>query len=138
MQKLSRNVKAPRIFISAFCIFAVLLCGLVFLAFKQPFKTGEWIASKPGYHMASYGIPRSLLGVCDLQVRVQDPSGTEVARATIFRGIDTREECKTGDQAIKDIKTDDRLTRLEITVSSGSFSVPVEIGRFQNSDFFPK
>ncbi len=131
-------MKSPLILIFGICIFAVLLCGLAFLAFKLPFKTGEWMAAKPGYRIIAYGIPRSLLGVCDLQVRVQDPSGTEVARATIFRGIDTQEECKTGDQAIKDIKTDDRLTRLEITVSSGSFSVPVEIGRFQNSEFFPK
>lgn len=138
MHKLSGIVKVSRIFISVVCIFAVLLCGLAFLALKLPFKTGEWMAAKPGYRITSYGIPRSLLGVCDLQVRVQDTSGTEVARATVFRGIDTREECKTGNQAIMEIKTDDQLTRLKITVSSGSFFVPVEIGRFQTSEFFPQ
>jgi|GEM_PF-5565346 len=98
------------------------------------FKTGEWPASK-GYYIVSYGVPRTLLGVCDLQVRVCDATGAEVARATIFRGIDTREECKRGDYAITNVQTNDEMSRMNITLNSARFSIPLEIGKFQVSDY---
>lgn len=87
------------------------------------------IEVESGYRVATVCVARRG-GESDLQVRVRDAVGIEVARATVFYHLDEASDCRRGAIAIELVSLDVENEEVHLTADGRSISIPIYLGRF--------